>query len=434
MNFNKKHIIYFISLLILTFLLVACSNDKVTDNVDNNTDIIENNDSSEDSIENKEEKEEPIVIEEEIDPIIEKINNMTLEEKLGQMIMIGVDTYQISEQEKKMIQDNYIGGVILFKRNVQNSNQLLNLNNQIKGINKEVNDIPILISVDEEGGLVSRMPSEIINLPNKNEIGEVNNIELATKVGNAIGERVYDFGFNMTMAPVLDVNNNPNNPVIGIRSFGDNPEVVSNMGIAEMKAIQSQNVIPVIKHFPGHGDTDVDSHKGLPVINHNLERLNKIELAPFKKAINEGADVVMVGHIIMTQLDNQNPASLSQKIVTDLLRNDLNFNGVVITDDMTMGAIIHSLDIGKAAIQSVKAGNDIILVSHGYENKINVIQSLHTAALNGEISEETINDSVYRILTLKEKYQLNDNEDNSVDINKINQSSKDIDEILKSFY
>ncbi|MEH7272272.1 beta-N-acetylhexosaminidase [Neobacillus vireti] len=362
----------------------------------------------------------------------DQIESMTMEEKVGQMLMFGLEEDHLTDKTIKFIQDHHIGGMILFRENIKNANQLVQLTNQIKEINSETSKLPIFISVDEEGGLVSRMPPEIKNLPKSAVIGNVNSKKIADQVGVAIGERVGAFGFNMTMAPVLDINSNPNNPVIGERSFGNNEKVVTEMGLAEMKGIQGKNVIPVIKHFPGHGDTDVDSHKGLPVIEHDLDRLTSLEFIPFQKAIKQNADMVMAAHILLPKIDQNYPSSLSREVITGLLKEQLKFKGVVITDDLTMGAILKNYEIGDAAVKAIQAGNDIVLVCHGYENQEKVLRAVLNAVQNGDISEKQINDSVYRILSLKEKYQLNDEPIDAVDINKINESSEKIEQAINN--
>lgn len=361
----------------------------------------------------------------EVDYIKDKINNMSLDQKIGQLLIGGFDGYTVDSNTEKLIKENYLGGFILFQRNVKDSNQLLELTNTLKAINKE-NIVPLFISVDEEGGTVTRMPDEIKKLPSNYSIGKINDEDFSYNIGKTLGRELNAFGLNMNYAPVLDINSNPNNPVIGIRSFGDNKDVVTRLGIKTMEGIKSQNVIPVIKHFPGHGDTSVDSHIGLPVVNYDLKRLNDFELVPFKYAITAGADVVMTAHILLPKLDSKYPATLSHNIINDLLRKDIGFDGVVITDDITMGAILKNYDIGDAAIKAINAGADIILVSHKYENIQKVISSIKEAVLNKTITEDRINESVYRILSLKEKYKLTDNTINSVDVNEINKLISDV--------
>ncbi|MFU0825613.1 beta-N-acetylhexosaminidase [Clostridium sp.] len=360
-----------------------------------------------------------IVITEQVDPIEEKINAMTLDEKIGQMFIVGIDGYDLNDNSKSLIEKYKVGGFILFKDNIKNVNQLLSLTNSLKMENSS-NKIPLFLSVDEEGGKVTRMPDELKSFPTNKVIGKINDEDFSNKIGKTIASEIKSFGFNMDFAPVLDINNNPKNPVIGSRSFGSNPDVVTKLGIETMKGIQSENVISVVKHFPGHGDTSVDSHIGLPSVNNDLKRLEEFELIPFKNAIENKADAVMIAHILLPKIDEKNPSSMSKTIITDILRNNLKFNGVVITDDMTMGAITKNYDINDAAVKSIKAGSDIVLICHGYDNEIKVINSLKNAVLKGEITEERIDESVYRILKLKEKYDLKDEIIKSVDVEKIN--------------
>ena len=355
-----------------------------------------------------------------IDAVKNKINTMSLDDKIGQLVIVGLDGFTMDNNINNLIKDHKVGGIILFKTNVDNSKQLVNLTNSLKTSNFQ-NKTPLFISVDEEGGRVSRMPNEINNFPTNKSIGKSNNSNLSYNIGKTIAEELNDFGFNMNFAPVLDINSNVNNPVIGDRSFGSNPGIVSKLGIKTMNGMRDNNIIPVVKHFPGHGDTSVDSHIGLPIVSKDLTTLNNFELIPFKEAIKNNADAIMVSHILLNKIDANNPASMSKTVITNILRKSLNFTGVVITDDMTMGAIIKYNDIGKAAVKSFNAGSDIILVCHEYSNEIKVLNSLKKAVKDKTISESRLNESVYRILKLKEKYNINNkNISSSIDINTIN--------------
>ncbi len=223
---------------------------------------------------------------------------MSLDEKIGQLVIVGLDGYSLDTDISNLIKEHKVGGVILFSNNVKNSNQLLGLINSLKAINSQ-NKTPLFISVDEEGGRVSRMPNEIKKLPSSQIIAKNNDSNLSFNIGKVIGEELKLFGFNMDFAPVLDINSNPNNSVIGDRSFGNNVNIVNKLGIKTMEGIISSNVIPVVKHFPGHGDTFVDSHVGLPVVNKDLSKLNEFELIPFKEAIKNNIDTIMVSHILL---------------------------------------------------------------------------------------------------------------------------------------
>ena len=360
-----------------------------------------------------------------IDVIQQKLDNMTLDEKIGQMITIGIDGYSVDDTAKQLITDKKVGGVILFKNNISYSNQLLQLINDIKGINS-TNKIPIFISVDQEGGRVNRLPSEIKSLPSNEIIGNKNDNKLAYDIGKNIGYALGSFGFNMDFAPVLDVNSNPNNTVIGDRSFSNDKDKVASLGASEINGFKDSNIISVAKHFPGHGDTATDSHYALPIINKTLDELKSVEFVPFKKAIEEKVPAIMVSHILMPQIDANNPASMSKTIITDILRKDLKFDGLIVTDDMTMGAVTNELDITTACINSINAGADLLLVCHGYDNEINVINAIKDAVNNGIISIDTINSSVYKILSLKENYKITDEKIEKVDINTINTKFEDI--------
>ncbi|MCR2823458.1 beta-N-acetylhexosaminidase [Lederbergia panacisoli] len=352
--------------------------------------------------------------------ISEVISKMSLEDKIGQMILAGISGTTMDANSKKLISQFHVGGIIFYKNNFETTAQTIQLVNQMKAENSS--NLPLLLGADQEGGHVTRLPGGLANFPPNKQIGKVNNPEFSYKVGTLLGHELKEFGLNLDFAPVLDINSNPKNPVIGDRSFGNNSEIVSKLGIQTMKGIQSQNVIPTIKHFPGHGDTSVDSHLELPIVNKSLKELKELELIPFERAIDHGSDVVMVAHILLPKLDKTNPASMSKAVVTDLLRKQLSFTGVIITDDMTMGAITEHFDIGKAAVASVKAGSDIILVGHDYNNVVKIADSLKTAVQNGEISEQRLNESIERIIKLKRKYRINDTKVENPNINEINHS------------
>lgn len=224
----------------------------------------------------------------------------------------------------------------------------------------------------------------------------------------------------MDFAPVLDINSNPKNPVIGNRSYGTNAETVITHGLETMKAIQSKQVAAVVKHFPGHGDTSVDSHLDLPVVNKSLAELKAFELLPFVEAIQQDTDAIMIAHLLIPKIDKDYPASLSKKMISKLLREELGYEGVVMTDDMTMGGITEHFDVGKAAVTSILAGSDIILIGHDYKTQLSVLQSLKKSARDGVISRDMLDKSVYRILRLKEKYKLEDKTLPSIDVKAVN--------------
>ena len=365
------------------------------------------------------------------DLIVDAIDNMSLDEKIGQMFIIGFEGLKPDNTLKEMICERHVGGVVLFRRNIDNPEQLLGLLNSIKAINAECTgnytgngrpDVraPIFISVDEEGGSVSRMPDELALLPSAASIGESGDEGFAYDAGGITAVIIKSFGFNLNFAPVLDILSNPKNTVIGDRAYAQTPDIVARLGVQAMKGMSCEGVIPVVKHFPGHGDTVADSHMELPKVDHDLDRLKNFELAPFQEAVNNHADAVMVGHILMTEIDPSNPATLSETVITGMLRGMMQFDGVIITDDMTMGAIEKNYNIGDAAVKSIIAGCDIIMVCHGYGKQKEAIDAVKAAVSSGMLTEERINESVRRILELKRKYGLTDNPVANVDVEGIN--------------
>lgn len=397
---------WFLLIIILSVFLYGCGNQR---NISNS--------SEEETIGQTSQNEKT-------DNLKQQIEEMSLKEKIGQMVIVGLEGYEVGVDALEMIEGHKVGGFILFNRNISDINQMINLINSLKEANAK-NKIPLFLAVDEEGGRVTRMPNDFIKLPSNEKIGQVGDEVFSFEIGNVIGEQLKLSGFNMDFAPVLDINSNPQNPVIGDRSFGDCEETVCKLGISAMKGIQN-HVISVVKHFPGHGDTSVDSHIDLPVVDKSFQELKRLELKPFIKAIESDADAVMIAHILLPKVDSEYPATLSKKIVTDILRRKMKFDGVVITDDMTMRAIVGNYDIGKAAVKAVQAGNDIILVCHGKQEQLKVIKSLEMAVANKTISEDVINERVYRILKLKQKYKLNDEKIENVNTDSTNKKAENV--------
>ncbi|WP_156920550.1 beta-N-acetylhexosaminidase [Thermicanus aegyptius] len=358
---------------------------------------------------------------------------MSLEEKIGQLLLVGIEGTEVDEKTRDLLGKYHVGGFILYERNVKGAEQLLALLNRLKALNHMENGekaIPLFLSVDEEGGKISRMPKEFTPLPANRKIGMINRVDFSYKIGRIIAKVLSSFGYNMDFAPVLDINSNPKNPVIGDRSFGDQVKVVTTLGVKTMEGIQAGKVIPVVKHFPGHGDTSVDSHDELPRVGKSLEELKTFELLPFKRAMENKADAVMVSHILLPEIDPDYPSSMSKKVIFHLLRQALHFEGVVITDDMTMGAIVKNFPIEKAAVQAVLAGSDLILVAHGHKEEVKVYEALKKAVEAGILSIERVDESLYRILSLKEKYQLRDSPISQVDVDGIN---REIQNLLKKY-
>lgn len=356
----------------------------------------------------KQEEKEPI--EENIqepfkkeDPIEKTIKNMTLEEKIGQLFIVGFEGKEVDESLEELIEDYKVSGFIFFKRNIGSKNEIINLIDDLNTVNKN-NKIPLFISLDEEGGNISRLNHIFERTPTAANIAKIDDIEKSFKHGNEIGKRLLSLGFNLDFAPVLDINTNPKNPVIGNRAFGNTSNSVIKHGIEVMKAIEDTGVIACVKHFPGHGDTFVDSHIGLPKVEKTLEELKKVELLPFNKAIQEDVGMIMIAHILFSEVDGDYPSSMSKPIITDVLRGDLNYKGVIISDDLTMHGITKNYKLEDAVIEFFKAGGDIALIAHKKENYINSIEALKLAVENQEIDIEDIDEKLYRVLSLKEKY------------------------------
>ncbi|WP_340016892.1 beta-N-acetylhexosaminidase [Paenibacillus sp. FSL K6-1318] len=417
----KKTLQMMCLMLGIVLLLSACGQaqkpSSATDsNIDSNTDSNTGQTSSspeQNTVPSQEQAQE------EADPVQEQLSSLTLEEKIGQMILAGVQGTTLDAQAKQMIMDQKVGGIIFYANNVTTLEGTAKFVQSIKDTNQS-NPVPIFMSVDQEGGKVSRMPETVESIPSNKKVGQTNDSALAETMGELLARQVQLAGFNVDFAPVLDVNSNPKNPVIGDRSFGSSAELVSRMGIAEMKGFRNEGIIPVVKHFPGHGDTSVDSHLDLPVVNKTEKQLAELEWIPFQAAVKEQVEAVMVAHILFPKLDPDHPASLSDVIIGEHLRGKFKYDGVVITDDLSMGAIAKNFKLDEAALATVKAGSDILLVAHSYESAKTIFDTLMSAVKSGEISESRIDESVYRILALKQQYKLSDDQKASGDLKQLN--------------
>ena len=362
-----------ILVLVVLFLVCGCGNNKVI----------------------KEEEKDK-----EKDIVIEQLNSLSLDEKIGQMLMISYRSTIADDNLKSVLNDVKPGGFIMFSENFESYTQVQQFLNDINSFN----DIPMFISVDQEGRvqrLKSLTDKKVTVFPSMLELGSTNDEKLSYDVGRVMGEELGVFGINMDFAPVLDIYSNPNNTVIGNRSFGNTYEVVSKMALSFAKGLESTNVIPVYKHFPGHGDTDVDSHYDLPVINKSREELLSLEIKPFIDAINNGAQVIMIGHLAVPKIaGSDTPASLSKEIITDFLKEELGYKGLVITDALNMGALTDNYTSKEIYVMAINAGVDILLMPSPARDAVKIIKE---AVVNGEISEDKINSSVEKILRLKLK-------------------------------
>ncbi|MBV6478990.1 MAG: Beta-hexosaminidase [Ignavibacteria bacterium] len=344
--------------------------------------------------------------------IRQKLTSMTLREKIAQMIITNSFGYSLNENSedylrlKNLIVNEKIGGVIFFKGN---SIQQAELTNKLQSLS----EIPLLISADYERGTRMRLDDGSL-FPNNMALGATRNPELAYKMGLMIAKECKAIGVHQNYAPVLDINNNSLNPIINVRSFGEDPELVSSMGLSFIKGLQDGKIIATAKHFPGHGDTDIDSHSDLPVLNFSKERLESLELVPFKNAVNAGVKSVMIAHLSIPVYEkNKNmPASLSANIVDQLLINEMKFNGLIVTDALNMSGVLKHFSTDEIALNCIYAGIDLILMpttSNNKQGEVEFINAIENAVNNGQISEDRINKSVKKILDAKDWLNLEQN-------------------------
>ena len=338
----------------------------------------------------------------------EMLASLTLKEKIGQLVILGFSN-DISEEElNNYIKVDKVSGFILFSRNYKNFKELYALNHKLKSLNIN-NPLPLFISIDEEGGTVSRLPKEITKIPDPFYFGSLDDVKLTEESGTIIGKQLCAAGVNLNFAPVLDILSNKKNKLFLKRSYGKDAETVSRHGIAFIKGLTSQGIIPTAKHYPGHGDTYSDSHKTLPTINIDYNTLINRELIPFKAAINEGIDAIMIGHLLFPQIDDK-PATKSGVLIEGILRRDLGFHGIALTDDIEMkGFIEGEQTIEEAVIESFNADIDIFVIAHTSEIQNKVLKALLHAVLEGTITNERLNKSLKRIIMIKQKYKLSDN-------------------------
>jgi len=341
------------------------------------------------------------------------LQSMTLDQKVGQLFMVASHCNPSTDMQQeviKTIKTYHIGGIVLLGNgNVQPEVEAIKYYQQQAAI-------PLFIAQDFEPGLrrLTDNPFFMTNMA----IGSCSDDKLAYEVGKEFARQAAYIGVNFIPAPVVDVNVNPKNPIINNRSFGADPVKVANKGLAYMRGIQEQSIIACAKHFPGHGDTVVDSHVGLPVVNHDIQRLNAVELFPFKKLINGGVKAIMSAHIHIPALDDRpgRPTSLSKKVLTDMLRNEFGFNGLIIADSLDMGGITKNFHQSEAALEALLAGTDILLMSDEKILKSNnkddwrlytefvprAFNLIKEAVLNGIISQVQLDEHVLRILKAKE--------------------------------
>ncbi|MDH3272186.1 MAG: glycoside hydrolase family 3 protein, partial [Gemmatimonadota bacterium] len=367
--------------------------------------------------------EEPAPVVEEPEPDMRswaqrRLDEMTLEEKAGQLMMPWVlgdfapEGSDSHERVFRFIEDQKVGGVIM---SVGTPFEVAAKLNDLQAHA----DVPLLVAADLETGAGFRMRGAIhmpgnidlggaTDFPSLMAVGATGREELAYEMGRVTALEARAVGIHVPFAPVLDVNNNPDNPIINVRSFGEDPSSVAKMGIAFIRGVQENGAIATGKHFPGHGDTEVDSHVALPVIRHDRARMDSVELRPFQEAIDAGMGAIMTAHISVPSLNGgvREPATLSPLVLTNVLRDEMGFGGIVFTDAMDMSAISRRHDSGAAAVRALEAGADVILMPASVEG---AVKGIVEAVRSGRLSEARLDASVMRVLQMKEGLGLNEN-------------------------
>ncbi len=326
---------------------------------------------------------------------------MTIRDTVGQLLMVGFQGTELSREFLDWLREYRPGGVILFSRNLVDPEQVARLTNALQ---EHATNSPLLIAIDEEGGRVSRLPQGFTTFPAASRVAACHASDVAYEMAGVTARELRAVGINMNLAPVLDVNSNPANPIIGDRAYGTRPEQVCTYGMAVMQGLEDNGIIPCGKHFPGHGDTMTDSHHVLPVVEADRARLDAVELEPFRQAIRRGLPTIMTAHVRYPALDAETPATLSNPILTDLLRSRLGFEGVTLTDDMEMRAILDHQPIGEASVRALQAGADMVVICHQQEQQGEAIAAIEHALERGELSWERLTASVARIQALKDKH------------------------------
>lgn len=337
--------------------------------------------------------------------VSEVLGQMTLEQKIGQLFIVSTDSLdfnaekKMTDKMKENIEKYQPGGVIFFSFNLKNKKQIKKFINKMQ----KCSEIPMFMSVDEEGGTVARVANTkemgTTQFPSMSEIGKTGDPNQAYQVGSTIGREIGELGFNLDFAPVADITTNAENTEIGERSFGSDPELVSDMVVEVVKGLQENGVSATLKHFPGQGDSGDDTHKGFVNLEVTIDRLRDIEFQPFKAGINAGVDMIMMSHVAVRPItQTEVPASLSSLMVSDILRDELQYDHVIITDAMNMKIITKFYDAGQAAVMAIEAGNDMILMPDDFEKAYDAV---YDAVKDGTISEKNINSAVSRILEVK---------------------------------
>jgi len=311
---------------------------------------------------------------------------MKLGQIAGEVILAGIDGPQLTERERDILREVGPGGYVLFSKNVVSLEGGRNLCDDLTALTEVAKGVKPFIAADQEGGAVTTLPSEATQFPSMMSIGASRKPMNAFKIATLVATELRAIGINMDLAPVMDISNNPDNPMIGTRSFWDDANTVAQFGAKFIEGLRQGRVLSVAKHFPGHGDTDVDSRSGLPIIRHDIKRLEAVELAPFRKAVASGVDGIMVSHVALTRMDPEpTPSSLSKNVVSGLLRRRLSFPGIIIADLLAMDAMTKIFDVGEAAVAAIEAGNDMVLACE----RVNMAHDVHSAIVAKAKADKT---------------------------------------------
>ncbi|MCI3920153.1 glycoside hydrolase family 3 protein [Paenibacillus sp. TRM 82003] len=325
-----------------------------------------------------------------------------LRRKLGLLTMCGFDGTEPNEAITDLIENEGVGGIVYFRRNLVSPEQTARMTAALQASAAKVGAPPLLVSIDQEGGMVARLDRGVALPPGNMALGATGDPAAAREAARVTAAELTSLGINMNFAPCLDVNNNLANPVIGVRSFGADAERVAAFGVEAVRGYAEGGVIAVAKHFPGHGDTAVDSHRDLPVVPHGKARLSRIELAPFRAAVAAGVPCLMTAHVVFPAVEPSGlPATLSPAVLTGLLREELGYDGVIVTDCLEMKAIADRYGIARGAVMAIKGGADLVLISHTYAAQKEALAALARAVEDGDIPMRRIDDAVERILRLK---------------------------------
>jgi len=332
------------------------------------------------------------------------INTLTLEEKIGQMIGLAFSGTSYSDELKMQIEDIKAGLIIYFKDNCASPKQVFELNKEILKHAK----IPPFIAIDQEGGMVARVTEGIVQSPGAMAISATNNVDSAYKLAFNMGLDLRRLGFTFNFAPVADVNNNPLNPVINVRSYSEDPNVVCKYVREATRGYHDALIMSSLKHFPGHGDTVVDTHLGLAKVDYDMDRLNKIELKPFIMAKEEGLPGIMAAHVMYTSIDDKYPTTLSKKVIQGLLRDKIGYDGLVVTDSLTMKAVFDNFSLEEIVLHTFESGCDIMLLCGARDIKMqkDFYETAVRLVREGKIEESHINECVTRIIKHKYKYKI----------------------------